>query len=429
MSEPIVITGSGAICAAGASPREIYLRLCAGNTSFKPLREWDSSTWPAPLAGGVERIELGAPFHDRKLLKSVQRLRRTDLLGLYAAGQAVQSSGLIGCRATLQEAHQIEFNERTAMYTGCGGAAYFYQYDFLPAVAAAGGDVRRFGQELGASVNPTWLLQSLPNNVLCYLGIAFGFKGANTCITNHGVSGSQAIIEAFYALRGGQADRAIAVGHHSPIDPELILSLYHLGMLTGDAIRPFDRSRSGFILGEGAAAMVLETRSAARARGAEVRGEILGTGFAAEAGAISSARPDREAPARAIQAALAEAAISPKQVAMIVAHGDGTLQSDLAEAAAISRVFGADMPAVTSFKWAFGDTIAASGAIDAAIALRCLHSGTVPGIATLRELDPACHGLNAAASEVKLRGDIALVLNKGFGGMNSALVIKAPRVE
>jgi 3-oxoacyl-(acyl-carrier-protein) synthase len=212
VNEPIVITASGAICAAGSAPEQIYQALREGRAAFAPLRGWDSSAWPAPLAAGVESIDAGAIFEDRNLLKSVQRLRRTDLLGLYAASRAVNACGMIEYRATLDNARAAELNERTAVHTGCGGVAYHYQYDFLPALTAADGDLRAFGEKLGASANPTWLLQALPNNVLRYLGIAYGFKGANSCITNHSVSGTLAIIEAFHTLRAGDADRAVASG-------------------------------------------------------------------------------------------------------------------------------------------------------------------------------------------------------------------------
>jgi 3-oxoacyl-[acyl-carrier-protein] synthase-1 len=427
MSEAIVITAAEAICASGTSCARIYEELRAGHTAFTPLAGWDSSAWPVPVAGGVEKIEAAELFEDRKLLKSIQRLRRTDLLGLYAAARAVANSGIPGYSAALDGAARTEFKERTGVYTGGGGVGYYYQYDFLPALAAADGDLRRFGEKLGATVNPTWLLQSLPNNVLCYLGIAFGFKGANTCITNHGVSGTQAIMEAYYALRGGEADRAVAAGHDSPIEPEVILNLYHLGLLTTDAMRPFDAARSGLIVGEGAAAMVLETQSAARARGARVLGEILGAGASTEASGVLSVRGGGDAMAAAIELALQEAGVTPDDIGMIVA-GNGTVASDASEAAAIRRVFGPDMPVVTSFKWAFGHTIAAAGAIDTAIALWCLRAASVPAIATLREAS-GTYPLNLARSASAPRGAIALVLSRGFGGMNCAVLIKASRDE
>jgi len=426
VSQPIVISASGAICAIGATPEQIYHALRAGRTAFAPLRGWDSSARPELLAAGVEKLDPAAIFEVRKLLRAVQGLRLTDLLGLYAASRAVEASGITSYRASLDDTRGVDFNEATAVYTGCGGVACHYQYDFLTALAAADGDMRVFGKKLGESVNPTWLLQALPNNVLCYLGIAYGFKGANACFTNHSVSGTLAIIEAREALRAGDAERAVAVGHDSPIEPEAILNLYHLGLLTTDAVRPFDAARSGSLLGEGAAAMVLETQAAADALGAPVLGTILGAGVTTEAGGVLAVRADGDGEARAIELALEEAAIAPREVGFIAAHGNGTVSSDLSEAAAIRRVFGAHIPAVTSFKWALGHTMAAAGALDAVIALQCLRAGNMPGIATLREADPRCMPLPISASDTAVRGDIALVLGRGFGGMNTALVIKAP---
>jgi 3-oxoacyl-[acyl-carrier-protein] synthase II len=426
MSAPVAITGIGAICALGSEPAQIYRALRAGRTAFAPLRQWDSAGWPAPLAAGVERIDAGAIFDDRRLLKSVQRLRRTDLLGLYAASRAVTASAMLEYRAALPGAQAVEFNERTAVFTGCGGVAYHYQYDFLNAMAAGGGDLRVFGQKLGESVNPTWLLQALPNNVLCYLGIAYGFKGANSCITNHSVSATMAIIEAMETLRTGDADRAVAVGHDSPIEPEAILNLYHLGLLTADTTRPFDAGRSGCLLGEGAAAMVLETQAAAAERHAPVLGIIIGAGVTTEALGVLGIRADGDGAVRAMEMALEAAGITPRDVAMIAAHGNGTVNSDRSEANAIRRVFGADMPPVTSFKWALGHTMAAAGALEAVLVLECLRNGAAPGIGALRDPDPQCLPLAVSASATALHGDIALVLGRGFGGMNTALLLKAP---
>jgi len=425
MSEAIAITGTGAICSAGATPEQIYRTLCAGQTAFAPLGQWDSSSWPAPLAGGIGSIDPAAIFEDRKLLKALQRLRRTDLLGLLAASRAVQAARIVEYRRTLDEPEQQIFNERTAVHTGCGGVAYHYQYDFLPALAASGGELHAFGEQLGATVNPTWLLQALPNNVLCYLGIAYGFKGPNSCITNHSVSGMMAIIEAFHALRAGEAQRAVAVGHDSPIEPETLLNLYRLGLVTTDLIHPFDNARSGCLLGEGAAALTLETPAAAQARGASIIGMIMGGGVTTEAGGVLSIRADGDGEARAIELALDDAGVSPGDVGLIAAHGNGTVNSDMSEAAAISRIFGSDMPPVTAFKWAFGHSMAAAGALDTVIALSCLRAGYAPGIATLREIDPRCLPLAVSSAGSRPRSDIALVLGRGFGGMSAALVIKA----
>lgn len=429
MSDAIAITGAGAVCAAGDTPERIYQALCAGSIALAPVRRWNAAGWPAPLAGSVEPVNAAAIFEDRKLLKATQRLRHTDLLGLYAASRAVTTSQIDQCRRVLNDPDQQSFNERTAVHTGCGGVAYHYQYDFLPALAAGAGDLRAFAETLGATVNPTWLLGALPNNVLCYLGIGYGFKGPNSCITNHSVSGTMAIIEAFHTIRAGDADRAVAVGHDAPVEPEAILNLYHLGLLTTDLIRPFDSGRSGCLLGDGAAALVLETYAAARTRDAPVLGAILGGAVTTEAGGVLSIRDDGDGAARAIQTALDDAGIGPGEVGLIAAHGNATINSDPSEAAAIRRVFGADIPPVTAFKWAFGHTMAAAGAIDAVLALCCLRARSIPGIATLRTVDPRCLPLPIAAAGSAPRSDIALVLGRGFGGMSTALLIQAPLAE
>ncbi len=122
-----------------------------------------------------------------------------------------------------------------------------------------------------------------------------------------------------------------------------------------------------------------------------------------------------------------DAQLQPTDVGVIVAHANGTRQSDASEACAILKVFGEDMPPVTGFKWAFGHLIAASGIIETVLALCGLRDGRLPGIATLRELDPACAGLKVSAEPCTPRGDVALVLSRGFGGTNAALLVRAAR--
>jgi 3-oxoacyl-[acyl-carrier-protein] synthase-1 len=270
-----------------------------------------------------------------------------------------------------------------------------------------------------------WLLRSLPNNVLCHIGIRYGLKGPNACVTNHSVSGSLAVAEAAAALRAGEADRALAVGHDAPIEPQMVLYYHQLGFLSADGLRPFDARRSGSLLGEGAAALVLETDAAAAAR----RARVLGSGCATEVEGLLAIPPDGDGLARAIALALDDAGIRAAEVGMIVAHGSGTRQSDASEAAAIRRVFRATAPPVTAFKWAFGHPLAASGILDTVLALVALRRGVVPGVATLRELDPDLGNLPVSAGPQAPRSDVALVLNQGFGGSNTALLLRAAASE
>jgi 3-oxoacyl-[acyl-carrier-protein] synthase-1 len=270
-----------------------------------------------------------------------------------------------------------------------------------------------------------WLLRTLPNNVLCHVGIRYGLKGANACVTNHVVGGTLAVIEAAAGLRTGEADRAVAIGHDAPIEPQMVLYYHRVGLFATEAVRPFDAARDGSLFGEGAGALVLETADAAASRGAAILGELLGSASAAEGEGLFTVRDDGDGLARAIEAALADAGIRAAEVGMISAHGNGTRQSDTSEAVAIRRVFGPAPPPVTAFKWAFGHLIAASGPVEAVLTLRALQRRTVPGVATLRRLDPAFAELPVSAKPQTPRSDIGLVLSRGFGGNNAALVIRA----
>jgi 3-oxoacyl-[acyl-carrier-protein] synthase-1 len=179
------------------------------------------------------------------------------------------------------------------------------------------------------------------------------------------------------------------------------------------------------VFGEGAAAVVLEKMEAAKARGASVLGEFLGSGCATEASGIVDIRSDGDGVSRAIQLALEDAGISAEEVGLIVAHGNGTPASDASEAAAILRAFDNRPPPVTGFKWAVGHLIAASGALDIVLTIRALRDKTVPGVATLNVLDPQFDALSVSRRPQTPRSDIALVICRGFGGMNVALLIRA----
>jgi len=416
----IVFTGIGAVCAAGLDVESIWSAIQARRSAIAAIRQWDASDWPVEVAAEVSGVDNRTLVEDRKLHKTISR---TDLFGLYAAGAAIRQSGVLTLRQTLDDVAAAQFNDRSAAFVGSGGGAYESNYEFFPLMTAAGGDLRRFGRELCDTVNPMWLLKHLPNNVLCHVGIRHGFKGTNACITNHCVGGAMAVAEA--ANRWAEADRAVAVGHDAPIEPETVLHFHRLGLLAHDSVRPFDESRSGTVLGEGAGAVLLETESDARKRGAVVLGEFLGSGCVTESTGVLDVRSDGDGLSRAIELAMTDAELSPRSVGMIVAHGNGTRASDASEAIALRRVFGADLPPITAFKWSFGHLIAASGVVDLSLALTCLRQQVVPGVPALRKVDPDLAPLPVSANAQKPRGDRALVLCRGFGGMNVALLVRA----
>ncbi|HEY7943242.1 MAG: beta-ketoacyl-[acyl-carrier-protein] synthase family protein [Burkholderiales bacterium] len=425
MARPrVLITGTGAVCASGMNPGAVLAALRDGRSAIAPITQWNTGGWPVRVAAEMPDFNPRALVEDRKLHKLI---RRSDMFGLYAASQAIDAAGLMAPRDRLDGEAAAAFSDRSGLYVGSGGGAYMSQYEFFPLMSEAGGELPAFGRDLGNEVNPMWLLRTLPNNVLCHVGIKYSLKGANACITNHSAGGTLAVIEAAEALRQGEADRAVAVGHDAPIEPQMLLYYHQCGLLAPDTVRPFDVARSGSVFGEGAGALALETEDTATKRGAAVVGEVLGGGYAAEARGLLAIRDDGDGLARAIAQALDDAGLAPADIGMIVAHGNGTPLSDLSEAAAVRAVFGSGSgaPPLTAFKWATGHLIAAAGIMETVIALAALRGRVVPGIATLASLDPACEGLRVSSAPQAPRADSAMVLCRGFAGTNAALIVRA----
>jgi 3-oxoacyl-[acyl-carrier-protein] synthase-1 len=422
-SQAIVITGAGCICGAGRTLDSIWNRILSGESAVAPITQWDVAKWPVGVAAEVGPHDLRTLIDDRRLQKMISR---TDIFGLYAAAEAIRHSGVLEERDRLQGSAQAEFNDRSGVFAGSGGGNFRSTYEFFPLLTQAAGDMAAFGRDLETTVDPMWLLRQLPNNVVCHLGIRHGFRGTNACITNQCVGGALAVAEAAAALRAGEAARAVAVGHDAPIEPEMVLHYHNLGLLAPDTVRPFDRARNGTSFGEGAGAVMLETGAEAAARGAAVLGEFLGAGCVTEATGIVELLANGDGLARAIQLALHDAGISPNQVGMVIAHGNGNRASDASEASALQRVFAGTLPPVTSFKWALGHSLAASATLDLVLALEALQAGVVPGIATLKEVDPALAPLPVSSAPQQPGSDIVLLCSRGFGGMNVALLLRGP---
>jgi len=422
LSSGIVITGAGAVCGAGRTIESIWSSILNGKSAVGVISQWDVGRWPVGVAAEVPEQDVHTLVEDRRLSKMVSR---RDLFGLYAAGEAIRHSGVLSKRDHLEGQSLAQFNDRSGVFAGSGGGTFRSAYEFFPLLQQSEGDMAAFGSELEVTVDPMWLLRQLPNNVVCHVGIRHGFRGTNACITNQCVGGAMAVAEAAAALREGDADRAVAIGHDAPIEPETVLHYHNFGLLSPKTLRPFDRARDGTVFGEGAGAVMLENWDEARARGASVWGEVLGAGCVTEATGIVELLPGGDGPSRAIQLALENAGISASEVGMVVAHGNGNRASDASEASALQRVFDGDPPPVTSFKWALGHAIAASGTLELVMALRALHDAIVPGIATLNEVDPTLLPLPVSSRPQRPRSDIAVHCSRGFGGMNVALVLRA----
>jgi len=231
---------------------------------------------------------------------------------------------------------------------------------------------------------------------------------------------AQAIAEGLRTIQRGEADVAVVGGHDSMIHPLGMLSFIVLGALSPTSCRPFDRRRDGFLIGEGAAVLILERADRARARGCIARARLLGAGTSADAHAATAPHPDGVGAARAIERALRDAGLPPEAVDHVNAHATGTPVGDVAEALAVFRTIG-EVP-VSSVKGALGHTIAAAGAIEAAVCVAGLQGGWMPGTTGFGDLDPSCP-VEVVAAPRDAALEVVVSNSFGFGGQNAALVL------
>ncbi len=418
----VFITGLSALTASGSTADETWAAILAGESGIADITQSDLSSWTHRLGGELKHYQPANMLPDRKLLKSISR---QDVLGINAAMQAIQHSQLIAYRATLEST--VVFNDETAVFVGSPGNKYYQQYDFLPLIAKTGDDMQAFANQLFDEVHPTWLLRILPNNVLAYTGITYGFKGVNHNIANHAVGGMQAIIEAYHTIKQGLANRAIVVAYDVGTEPQALFYYDKLGVVSAQHLKPFDKAHDGTILAEGAASLVVESEASAQARGATCYAEIIGGMSATEASGLFSIEADGAQLAGLMERTLANQHVNPANVGLLVAHGNGNQKSDVSEAQAVCAVFGERQVPVTAFKWAMGHTLCASGVLDTVLATYALRAKYAPGIANLDTLAPECATLDATRETRNLDKNkpYALVINRGFASMNACLVIKS----
>lgn len=417
----VFITGYSALSASGLSVDEQWEALLAKEQYLKPSSQWDLSSWSTQLTGELPSIQPAKMLPDRKLLKMISR---QDVLGIHAATQAVSHSQLLAYRQTLTSFD--EFNDKTGVYVGSPGNKYYQQYDFLPLLAKTGSDMQAFAKQLFTEVHPMWLLRILPNNVLAYTGITFGFKGANHNITNHATGGMQAIIEAYHAIKLGQIDRAVVVAYDVATEPQALFYYAQLGVISANDLKPFDKQHDGTILADGAAALVLESEESVQARQATRYAEVVAGMAATEASGLFSVEKSGAHWAKGMLNLLSTHRIKAEDIGMVVAHGNGNPSSDRSEAQAIQHAVGTEVP-VTSFKWSMGHTVCAAGPLDTVLATRALEKKCIPGIANFSTPAEGCESLAIQVQTSPMAGNkpYALVLNRGFASINTCLVLKA----
>lgn len=417
----VFITGRSALTASGATADDTWNTIMAGESGIDEIKQWDLSQWSHRLGGELKEFKPAQMLPDRKLIKVISR---QDVMGIHAAVQAVEHSQMINYRDSLESPES--FNEQTGVYVGSPGNKYFQQYDFLGLIAKTQGNMQSFANQLFDEVHPMWLLRILPNNVLAYTGITYGFKGPNHNIANHAVGGTQAILEAFHAIQHGQMDRAVVVAYDMGIEPQAMLYYEKLGVMSAQHLKPFDKEQDGTILAEGAAAFVLESEACVQARNATCYGEILGGLSASEASGLFSIESEGQPLSDLIESTMTKTNLKPQDIAMIVAHGNGNPKSDSSEAQAFKKVFADKQIPITAFKWSMGHTLCASGLVDAVMTTYALENQCAPGIANLTQTAPTYQGLSLSANHQPLKSaNVALMINRGFSSMNACLVIKA----
>jgi len=336
--------------------------------------------------------------------------RRSNAMDRFAQFAVVAArSAIADSRLPLDDALKLDI--ATVVGTGVGGQnTQDAQYHKLYA-------------ENARKLHPLTIPRLMVNAAASHVSMELGLKGPTYSVATACASGTHAIGQAFHMLRAGQVSAAIAGGTDACITVGTIKGWEALRVLATDTCRPFSKTRSGFVLGEGAAMVVLETHERATARGARIYAEVLGFGMSADAGDITAADPDGAA--RAMQAALRDARKTPDEIDYVNAHGTGTPLNDRTETVALRTVFGAtaDRVAVSSCKAVLGHSLGASGALEFAATALALQSQTIPPTANYEEPDPACD-LDVVPNVARQSPIRAAISNSfAFGGLNAVLVL------
>ena len=402
----VVITGMGAVTPLGHTVSETWEAARAGVCGIAPITLYDTSSQKVSLAAEVKN------FDPTKVLdkKEVRRMDRFSQFAMYAAAEAMADSGL-----DLEQEDTARIG--VCVSSGVGGMQTFQN-------SCEVGESRGFDK-----VSPFFIPMIIANLAAGRIAIRYGLHGMCTCPVTACAGGSNAVGDAFHYIRDGYADAMVSGGAEATITSLAIGGFTSMSALTtaSDPKRasiPFDKERSGFVMGEGAGILVLEELEHAKARGAKIYGEIVGYGTNCDAHHITAPDPTGTWPAACIQQALSDAGIAPEQVDYVNAHGTSTPLNDSGETAALKKVFGdhAGKLMVSSTKSMTGHMLGAGGAVEAIFSLLALKDGFVPATINCQVPDPACD-LDVVPN-VGREADIKYAISDslGFGGHNACLV-------
>jgi 3-oxoacyl-[acyl-carrier-protein] synthase II len=419
----VVVTGIGLVTPLGVGTEETWKGLVAGKTGVGPISGYDATALRTRLAADIPEFD-PEQFAHRRVLRS---MTRNDQLALAGASLALADSGL----------EASEDGDRRALFVGSNkeisNPMNILEGSLVARNEDGSVDIRRLGEQASSAFHPLFYVEGLQAASIFYISQAHALKGANTYFAGTAEAGAMAIGRGYRAVRRGEADVAVAGGFDDASSWWNMTKFDTIGILTqrndlgAAACRPYDVDRSGTVLGEGSAFLVLEPAEDAEARGARVYGEVVGLGNAYDSRRLITPEPEGESLATAIRSALSEADAAPGDVGYVATHGSGTRAGDASEASALRSVFGENGDVVaSSVKPATGHLIGGAGALNAAVAALAVAKGVVPPTLNLERPDPECDGLDwvpreARTTEVRL----ALALARGLEGQNVALAIRA----
>ncbi|HEX6537053.1 MAG TPA: beta-ketoacyl-ACP synthase II [Gemmatimonadaceae bacterium] len=405
----VVITGIGAITPIGTSVAGLWTGLTAQRSAVSLLTRFDPSDFRSHIAAEVRDFDPN-DFLERKRAK---RLDRFGQFSVAAARMAIEDAGL---DLAAEDRERIG----AMMGTALGGVGYAEEQCGV------------FYRGNPRDVDPILALTVFGGASSCNIAIEFGVQGPNSTNAMSCASGTIAVGDAFRQVRDGYADVMICGGAEAPLWPlcygafAIIRAMSTRNDDPGRASRPFDRDRDGFVMGEGAAVLVLEELGRAVARGAPIYGEVLGYGVSNDAFHMTAPRPDGSQAARSMRRALEDAGVAPHEIGYVNAHGSSTPLNDATETLAIKQVFGehAYRVQVSGTKGYYGHALGASGAIEAAICALAMRHDWLPPTVNLATPDDACDLDYIKGCGREARPELVLSNSFGFGGINAAIVLR-----
>ncbi len=405
----VVITGIGAVTPLGVGREALWAGLHAFKSKVRTITRFDSSPFRTHIAAEV--ADFAAEDH-----METKRARRLDRFGHFV----VASAHLALADAALELAREPRDRIGAMMGSALGGLGY------------AEAQLGNFLKDGLRGVDPLLALSVFGGAASCNIAIEFGITGPNSTNAMSCASGSMAIGEAMRQIRTGAADVMLAGGAEAPLSPLCFGSFALIRAMSSrnddpqTASRPFDAARDGFVMGEGAVVLVLEERSRAIARGANIVAEVLGYGTTNDGNHMTAPLATGREAARAMRLAMSDARVAPHEVEYVNAHASSTPLNDVAETAAIRRALGAsaDWIPVSGTKGYHGHALGATGAWEAAISALAIRHGWIPPTLNLETPDSACDLDYVPNAGRALAFDVAISNSFGFGGINACLVLR-----